>query len=53
MRHPRRNAPRALPRAAFHQHADAFYALAAGFLFGAGLFIPSLCGLTDWTPVWF
>ena len=49
----RRPARRNLPQGALHQHVDAFYALGAGFLFGVALFIPSLCGLTHWTPVWF
>ena len=46
----RREAVPAVP-STFREHREAVYAAGAGFLFGIALFLPSLCGITDWTPV--
>jgi len=40
-----------MERQGFRRHFEALYAGGAGFLFVVVLFVPSLCGLTTWTPV--
>jgi hypothetical protein len=47
----RREKPPAPRRGFLHEQSDAIYAAAIGFLIGAALFVPSLCGITDWTPL--